>query len=318
MNSLMLVDTASLYFRAFYGLPSTLRSPEGEPVNAVRGLLDFLARLITDQRPSSLVCCWDNDWRPGWRVDLLPSYKTHRVAEDASAVADIIGAGGTGAESGQAEEAPDELGPQVPVIAEVLQSLQIPIQGVDGYEADDVIGSLASQADRPVDVVTGDRDLFQLVDDAEGIRVIYTARGMSRLAMVDEAWIRDKYGISASQYADFASLRGDPSDGIPGVSGIGEKTAASLLSTYGDLNGILAAASDPDSALTTATRRKFAAAIDYLGVAGEVVRVARDLQLPAPPPLPGPPGAAFDALAERWGLGSSADRIRTALGATAD
>ncbi|NYI69462.1 5'-3' exonuclease [Naumannella cuiyingiana] len=313
---LMLLDTASLYFRAFHGLPSTLRSPDGRPVNAVRGLLDFIARLITDYSPDALACCWDNDWRPSWRVELLPSYKTHRVAPRVPAGAPV-GAGGVGAESGTAEEAPDELEAQVPVIMEVLDALGLPVIGADGYEADDVIGTLATTWSGPVDVVTGDRDLFQLVDDKHPVRIVYTARGMSRLAEVDDAWVRSKYGIAPWQYADFAVLRGDPSDGIPGVAGIGEKIAASLLGEYDDLAGLMRAAMDSDSSLTTATRRKLADAVDYLGVAGEVVRVARDLPLPQPGPLPGPPGARFDELAERHGLGSSADRIRKALAARA-
>lgn len=315
----MLLDTASLYFRAYFGLPSSLRSPDGQPVNAVRGLLDFIAALVRDHRPTHLACCWDNDWRPQWRVDLLPSYKTHRVAAPTPAQAEVVGAGGAGAESGVAEQSDDELAVQVPRILAVLEALGIAVVGADGYEADDVIGTLATGAAMPVDVVTGDRDLFQLVDDEREVSVLWPAKGMRNIERVRNDWIRDKYGIDASQYADFAVLRGDKSDGIPGVNGIGEKIAASLLREHHDLEGILKVAGDPDGPLTAATRRKFAEAVDYLAVGQEVVRVATDLDLGVGPDdlaLPGPPGAEFDRLADELGLGGSATRIREALAAT--
>ncbi|WP_432557680.1 5'-3' exonuclease [Granulicoccus sp. GXG6511] len=320
---LMLLDTASLYFRAFYGMPDSLRTPDGQPVNAVRGLLDFIARLIRDHDATHLVACWDNDWRPQWRVDLLPSYKTHRVAVPApgSAAASVIGAGGVGAESGVAEEAPDTLAPQVPWIMETLTALGLSVVGVDGFEADDVIATLATrfapECER-VDVVTGDRDLFQLVDDQLGIRCLYTARGMSNLAAVDAAWVRDKYGIEPQRYADFAALRGDTSDGIPGVAGVGEKTAAVLVNEYADLPALVAAAEDPASRLTKAQRTRVLAGRDYLAFAGDVVRTRRDLDVAVAlneVALPQAPADLdeFAALTDRLGLGSSAERIVAAL-----
>ncbi|MBO1419793.1 5'-3' exonuclease, partial [Streptomyces sp. FH025] len=214
----MLLDSASLYFRAYFGVPDTLRSPQGEPVNAVRGLLDFIARLVQDHRPDQLVACMDADWRPQWRVDLVPSYKTHRVAE--------------AAEDGE-EEVPDTLAPQVPVIEQVLDALGIARVGSPGYEADDVIGTLTARAKGPVQIVTGDRDLFQLVDDARGITVLYPVKGMGNLQVTDDALLLEKYGVRGAQYADMAALRGDPSDGLPGVKGVGEKTAAQLINEYG-------------------------------------------------------------------------------------
>ncbi|NNG19173.1 5'-3' exonuclease [Naumannella sp. ID2617S] len=322
----MLLDTASLYFRAFHGLPDSIRTPDGRPVNAVRGLLDFIARLVTDHSPSHLAACWDNDWRPQWRVDLLASYKTHRVAEPAPlaeraerAEPSVIGAGGVGADSGVAEESPDGLSHQVPWIVDTLTALGVAIVGADGFEADDVIASLAAQTEVPCDVVTGDRDLFQLVDDAQGVRILYTARGMSNLQLVDNAWVQQKYGISGRHYADFAALRGDTSDGIPGVPGIGEKTAAGLVNAFGDLESMIEAALDPDSAMTGTQRKRFDQAADYLAVAGEVVRVRRDLdlgvrlpdlQLPTRPADP----ERFAELTERLALGSSAERVLAALG----
>ncbi len=316
---LMLVDTASLYFRAFYGLPETLRASGGTPVNAVRGLLDFLARFITEYEPTELACCWDNDWRPQWRVDLLPSYKTHRVSNAGpGTVSGVVGAGGVGAETGLGEDSPDGLTPQVPIIVEALDALGLAVVGRDGYEADDVIATLSEHASGPVDIVTGDRDLFQLVDDERAVRVLYLGRGVRQHERVDNAWIRARYGVDAHRYADFASLRGDPSDGIPGVPGIGEKTAASLLNAHGDLEGILDAASQHKPPISGGVVAKLGAAIDYLAVGPEVVRVVRnidlgdlDLTLPSTPDDP----ERFAELAERWSLGSAAERIVRALAA---
>ncbi|MFB7707250.1 5'-3' exonuclease, partial [Streptomyces niveus] len=237
----MLLDTASLYFRAYFGVPDSVRAPDGTPVNAVRGLLDFITRLVQDHHPDDLVACWDADWRPQWRVDLIPSYKAHRVAAETP-------------EGPDEEETPDTLAPQVPIIAAVLDALGIARVGVEGYEADDVIGTLTGAASGPVDIITGDRDLYQLVDDARQVRVLYPLKGVGSLQVTDEAWLREKYGVDGSGYVDLALLRGDPSDGLPGVPGIGEKTAAKLLDAYGDLAGIMAAVDDPRSKLTPSQR----------------------------------------------------------------
>lgn len=295
----MLLDTASLYFRAFYGVPDTMRAPDGTPVNAVRGLLDFISRLVEEYQPTHLVCCWDNDWRPQWRVDLIPSYKAHRVEEVVPGGSDV-------------EEVPDPLQVQIPIILEVLAAFGIAVVGADGYEADDVIGTLATDAGMPVEVVTGDRDLFQLVDDARGVRVLYIARGVGRHERVTEAVVREKYDVNADQYADFATLRGDSSDGLPGVAGVGDKTAATLLNRFGSIAGIRAAALDPDSDLAPGPRRKILDAADYLDVAPAVVAVAReielgalDLELPATPVDP----ATLTLLAQRWSLESPIARL---------
>jgi 5'-3' exonuclease len=304
----MLLDTASLYFRAFFGVPDSFKAPDGTPVNAVRGLLDFIARLVTDYQPTHLACCWDNDWRPQWRVDLLPSYKAHRVE------APVRGAGPDDAH--YVEEVPDPLEAQIPVILDMLAAFGITVVGADGYEADDVIGTLATGAGMPVDIVTGDRDLFQLVDDAAEVRVLYTARGVGRHERVTNEVVRDKYGVDAGQYADFATLRGDASDGLPGVAGVGEKTAATLLGRFGDIAGIIAAAEDPDSDLAPGPRRKIKDAADYLAVAPTVVAVARDLDLGRPdlvlPRTPAHPDAVL-ALSQRWGLDSPSARLVEAL-----
>ena len=304
-DRLMLLDTASLYFRAFYGVPDTVRAPDGTPVNAARGLLDMIAKLVATYEPTHLVACWDEDWRPQWRVDLIPSYKTHRVAEVVAAGPDV-------------EVVPDPLEAQVPLIRAELGALGIPIVGAADHEADDVIGSLAAQSTMPVDVVTGDRDLFQLVDDDRGVRVVYTGRGMSNLELLDAAAIVGRYGVLPEQYADYAVMRGDASDGLPGVAGIGEKTAASLLAAHGDLAGIIAAAAS-GTGMTAGIRAKILAAADYLAVAPRVVEVVRDLDLgEIDARIRATDAGDLDALAERWGLGASAGRAAAALAARAD
>jgi len=295
----MLLDTASLYFRAFFGVPDTVQAPDGTPVNAVRGLLDFINRLVNDYRPTHLACCWDNDWRPQWRVDLIPSYKAHRVEAVVPGAPDV-------------EVVPDPLEAQIPIILAVLEAFGLAVVGADGYEADDVIGTLATGAGMPVDVVTGDRDLFQLVDDEAEVRVLYTARGVGKHERVTNQVVRDKYGIDGRQYADFAALRGDASDGLPGVAGIGEKTAATLLQRFGDLAGIVAASLDPASDLAPGPRRKVKDAAGYLAVAPTVVDVARHIDLGSPDlTLRRTPKAPEDlvALSERWALGGSVARL---------
>jgi 5'-3' exonuclease len=303
----MLLDTASLYFRAFYGVPDTVKAPDGTPVNAVRGLLDMIAKLVTTYRPTHLIACWDDDWRPQWRVDLIPSYKAHRVAEVVPSGPDI-------------EVVPDPLEAQIPLIRRALGALDIPIVGRPHHEADDIIGSLATQASFPVDVVTGDRDLFQLVDDASDVRIIYTARGMSNLEVVTDAVVVAKYGVLPQQYADFAVMKGDASDGLPGVPGVGEKTAATLIASHGDLAGILAAA-EAGAGMSAGVRAKLLAALPYLAVAPRVVGVVRDLDLAENlaasdgrlTPLTEEERAAAVSLASEWSLGTSMDRALAAI-----
>ncbi|GIU56162.1 5'-3' exonuclease [Arthrobacter sp. NicSoilC12] len=306
-DRLMLLDTASLYFRAFYGVPDTIRRADGAPVNAVRGLLDMIARLTTDYGATHLVACWDDDWRPQWRVDLIPSYKAHRVAEEVAGAPDV-------------EMVPDALEAQIPMIRRVLELAGVAVVGAADHEADDVIGTYASHAELPVDVVTGDRDLFQIVDDARQVRVVYTARGMRNPEVLTDADVVGKYRVLPVQYADYATLRGDTSDGLPGVAGIGEKTAASLLGEYGTLEGLLAAAADAGSGLSTAVRSKLAAAADYLTVAPTVVKIVRDLELPTLEeagarlhPVSGGSRAELERLATEWNLGGSVRRLLEAF-----
>ncbi|WP_433350981.1 5'-3' exonuclease [Micromonospora sp. CA-111912] len=297
----MLIDAPSLYFRAYFGIPeSAAKAQDGTPVNAVRGFLDMLATLVRTRRPDRMVCAMDHDWRPDWRVALLPSYKAHRLAPE----------GG--------EVVPDTLTPQVPVILDVLAAIGITTVGAAGYEADDVLGTLSVTQPAPVEVVSGDRDLFQLIDDERGVRLLYVGRGVAKLEDCDDAAVRSRYGVPADRYADFAALRGDPSDGLPGVPGVGEKTAARLIDRYGDLDGIVAALDDPDSGFASGLRAKLDASRDYLAVAPKVVRVALDVPLPelptALPPSPVAPDRLLE-LAERWNLAGSCRRLVDALAA---
>ena len=302
---LMLLDSASLYFRAFYGVPDQRRSPEEPPTNAVRGFLDMIASLVGTHRPTHLVACWDNDWRPAFRVNAIPTYKAHRLS-DGSAVQ---------------EESPEDLTPQVPLIVDALQALGIARIGSDGYEADDVIGTLTHRARgrQLVDVVTGDRDLFQLVDDEAGVTVLYTARGGVRDPdVVTQEFLQSKYSVPTGQaYADMATLRGDASDGLPGVAGIGEKTAATLINRYGDLSSLRRALAEGDPLIKGAQRTRLEAASAYLDVAPIVVQVALDAPIPDfDASLPRQVGdlTMLSFLASTYGLTSPINRVLSALG----
>ena len=309
-RDLVLLDAATLYFRAFHALPSSITAPDGTPVGAVRGFCDMVAVLVERLRPGQLVACWDDDWRPAWRTDLLPGYKAHRVSGD----------GG--------EEVPEALPRQVEVVVELLAALGVPRVGAPGCEADDVAGVLAARAAAAgtgVVVVSGDRDLFQLADDAAGVRVLYIGRGVRDAQVVDGAWLAAEYGLDAARagraYVDLAVLRGDPSDGLPGVPGIGAKTAATLLGRFGDLAGLRAAAASGAPGLSPAQRQRLLDAADYLDVTPRVVTVLREADLPPlPPPPPGGLASAVDpgavaALASRWGVGSSVERLVAAMAA---
>ena len=284
-DRLLLLDSASLYFRAFYGVPDQRTSPDEHPTNALRGFLDMIATLVTAHQPSHLVACWDNDWRPQFRVDLIPSYKAHRVSgagtdAPAPAAGDVPDQAHPASDDTVAEEVPDDLAPQVPLIADALAAFGIARLGADGFEADDVIGTLVERhrGTMPIDVVTGDRDLLQLIDDDHAVRVLYTGKGGVREPdLGTQAYLEERYAVSSGDaYADMSILRGDTSDGLPGVKGIGDKTAAQLIATYGDLDGLRKAVEDGDPAIKGARRANLEAATAYLDVAPRVVRVARD------------------------------------------
>ena len=278
----LLVDGSSVMFRAFFGIPTTVRSPQGEPVNAVRGFLDMLARLVTGRNPRALVVATDEDWRPAFRVAVMPSYKTQRLERGAM---------------------PAELEPQQPIILAVLEAIGVEVIGAAGYEAEDVIASLLPKLDGLVEIVTGDRDLFALVRDPQ-VRVLYTQQGIGRLAVVDEAEVERRYGIPGRRYGDFAVLRGDPSDGLPGVAGVGEKTAAQLIRRYGDLDALLRSGRlSPEAARYVERARTVAMPVATAAVPhpeGRRAEVPRDPR-------------ALARLDERYGIAGSTARLVHAL-----
>jgi 5'-3' exonuclease len=279
--------------------------------------------VITDARPTRVVACLDLDWRPAWRVALIPSYKTHRVLDTAAPAMDVELAAaphsGTAGASADIEVVPDELSPQVPILLDVLAAIGIATAGAPGFEADDVIGTLTATEQRdPVEVVTGDRDLFQVARDTDPrITVRYIGAGMSKAQVYGAAEVAAKYGIPAGSYADFAALRGDPSDGLPGVPGVGDKTAATLINRFGSVEGLLEAIDGRSTGLTAAMRAKLSAARDYLDVAPQVVRVAVDAPisldgtdlLPSEPVDPG----RLSELIRLHGIGGSTARLVAAI-----
>jgi 5'-3' exonuclease len=297
--TLMLLDSASLWYRAYFGMPDTLVSPSGMPVNAIRGYLDMTSRLLIKYQPNRLVACLEGDWRPSWRVDLFPDYKLNRLDD-------------TGA-----EEEPDTLGPQIPVLLDVLDALGIPMVGVDDYEADDLMATFSVKQNGPIRIVTGDRDLFQLVDDKRDVKVVYLAKGISNHDLVDLSWIAKKYEIPGDRYSLFAMIRGDSSDGLPGIRGIGEKGAATIANQFKTLPEVMSAAKSGDERLTPNLRKKLLESSDYALIAPKLVGCAIDVAIPEMNiDLPTKP-VSYDkisALKDEFGLGASIDRIMAALG----
>jgi 5'-3' exonuclease len=261
----LLIDGSSLIFRAFYGVRDSAPAPDGRQVNAVHGFFDRLARLIWQRRPRNLAVADDEAWRPDWRVERIPTYKSHRVAEPI----------------------PPGLEPQMPIIRELLAAIGIDIVGVAEHEAEDVIATWCRLARGTVEVASGDRDLFALVEDPR-VRVLYPEK--SGLAVIDEAEVTRRYGIPGRRYADFAILRGDPSDGLPGLKGVGNVTAASMIRRHGSIAGILR-----ERQLRDADRQ-------YLESAISVVPPVADL------PIELPPGRRDDYPADEAGLRSLAAR----------
>lgn len=254
----LLVDAPSLVYRALFSTPDDIRTPDGAPINAAYGFLRMFARLVADHDPSFIACAADESWRPRWRVELIPSYKSARAAP------------------GSAQEVAEaRLAPQMPILFDLLARCGLRVVGHPDYEAEDVLGTLARRAPGRVAIFSGDRDLFQLVRDPDVV-VLYPVRGVSNLAVVDEAYIERRFGIPGRAYHDFAVLRGDPSDGLPGVRGIGDKLAATLVARYGGLEHILerAEAGGGGGALG-----KVRLEADYVRRAAKVVSIATDLPL---------------------------------------
>ncbi|MGN6870993.1 MAG: 5'-3' exonuclease [Solirubrobacteraceae bacterium] len=275
----LLIDGSSMIFRAFYGVRNSPRAPDGRQVGAVHGFFDRLARLIWQRRPVHLAVADDEAWRPDWRVELIPTYKSHRVSEPI----------------------PPGLVPQMPIIRELLAAIGIDMVGVAEHEAEDVIATWRHLAEGTVEIYSGDRDLFALVEDPR-VRILYPEK--SGLAVIDEAEVTRRYNIPGRSYADFAVLRGDPSDGLPGLKGVGDVTAASMIRRHGSIAGILR-----DRQLSDGDRA-------YLENAMSVVAPVTDL------PIALPPGrrdvypadeTALRALAAKYGVGDPCARLLTAV-----
>jgi 5'-3' exonuclease len=254
---------------------------------------------LVKYQPNRLVACLEGDWRPSWRVDLFPDYKLNRLDE-------------TGA-----EEEPDTLGPQIPILLDVLDALGIPMVGVDDYEADDLMATFSVTQNGPIRIVTGDRDLFQLVDDKRDVKVVYLAKGISNHDLVDLNWIEKKYEIPGDRYSLFAMIRGDSSDGLPGIRGIGEKGAATIANLFKSLPEVMTAAQSDDDRLTPNLRKKLLESADYALIAPKLVCCALDVAIPEMTlDLPTKPASLekIMALKDEFGLGASIDRIISALG----
>lgn len=299
-------DSATIYYRAFYAVPEKVTAPDGTPSGAVRGFLDMVSTLLVQFPATNVAFAWDDDWRPQWRVDLIDSYKTHRLEDSDGSDTSI-------------EVVPDNLSPQITAIAQILDAIGVARIGDVGHEADDVLGALVARSAGQTHVVTGDRDLFQLVNDKKKVRVVSITKGVKNLEVVDDAYLVERYGIKGSQYADFSALRGDPSDGLPGVKGIGEKTATSLITKYGSLAKVIAAAGDPASDMSAKLRTSIVAHHDYLFAAAQVVTVRTDAALPdhwhAPATVKDP--HALAQLVSDWGVEKQCGRIVSALGINA-
>ena len=279
MPEWLLVDGSSIIFRSFYGVPQTNRSPDGKLINALRGFLDTLARRIDERKPRHVAVTTDEDWRPDWRVELIPSYKAHRTAEPV----------------------PHALEPQIPVIMDSLAAVGVDVVGLDDYEAEDIIASLVTKVEPPIEILSGDRDLFSQIRDRE-IVVLYPEK--TGLTLVDEEEVARRYGIPGRSYSDYAILRGDPSDGLPGLAGVGDKKAADLVRRYGSIQGMLEA-------------KIFRSAdAEYLERAQRVVPPVRDLKIKVPrgrreryPEHP----RKVEELGTRYGVGGSLKRLSDAL-----
>ena len=275
----LLVDGSSMIFRAYYGSKTTVNGPGGMQVNAIGGFLDRLGRLIRQRRPRHLAIADDSAWRPAWRVEAIATYKSHRVAEPV----------------------PAGLEPQIPVIREILEAIGVDIVGVDEYEAEDVIATWSRLAEGTIEIASGDRDLFALVEDPR-VCVLYPEK--SGLSVIDEAEVTRRYGVPGRRYADFAILRGDPSDGLPGLKGVGAVTAAGMIRRHGDIAGILR-----ERELRDADR-------EYLESAMKVVPPVADLPIELPAgrrdAYPVDP-AALQELAGRFAADESCARLLAAL-----
>jgi 5'-3' exonuclease len=294
-------DTATMYYRSFFAVPESVVAPDGTPSGAIRGFIDMATVLIRENPAKEIVFAWDTDWRPWWRVNLIPSYKSHRLEENV--VGEVF------------EVVPDNLGPQISAIAQTLDAIGLARIGQVEHEADDILGALTKNIKQNAIVVTGDRDLYQLVDDKKNIKVISLNKGMKNLETINDTYLKTRWGVVGSQYVEFAVLRGDPSDGLPGVKGIGEKTAAHLIDEFGNLKNILKAAEKRDTRLKPANITNLLAARDYLAAAHQVVSVRKDARLPKSldKPVKIKRNKELTMIAKDWGIEKQVNRLLSVL-----
>lgn len=294
-------DTATMYYRSFFAVPESVVAPDGTPSGAVRGFLDMATVFIEKFPAKQIAFAWDTDWRPQWRVDLIPTYKAHRIDEESL-------------EEGF-ELIPDNLAPQISAIATILDAIGLSRIGQNEFEADDILGTLVSYTKTKNYVVTGDRDLFQLVDDKYQNKVISMNKGMQKLEVIDDKYLKDRYGITGRQYVDFSVLRGDPSDGLPGVKGVGEKTAAILIDKFGDISKVLKACQTDHSDIKPSVKANLLDAKDYISAATQVVKVRTDGKIPKSLGIPTKVKSSkeLNFLANDWGIAKQVNRLLKSL-----
>jgi 5'-3' exonuclease len=289
----VLLDASSLLYRAYFSMPTSVVGTDGRPVNAAHGYLDMTASLIASRHPDACVHVYDDDWKPAPRVAAYAGYKAARPPD------------------------PDWLPEQFGIVRQVLDALGQPQAEAPGWEAEDAIGVLTAKpkkSDR-FDIVTGDRDLIQLVRDPT-VRVLFTVRGVSDLRVLDEAGVLERFGVPADRYLEFAILRGDPSDGLPGVRGIGEKTARALVNAYPSLDALIEDATAPRRTGKLLQRSpslcgSIRDSAEYLATMREVVPIKRDLELRQW--TQDRDDGLADELAESYKLSGPVTRLRKAL-----
>ena len=245
-------DLSSLAYRSYYGLPDSIKGVDGRPVNAIKGYLDALNRFLKKHHPKSVIHAVDDNWRPSWRVDLLPEYKAHRL------------------EDGNEEDVPDDLDYQLEKLPQILSDLGMQILGHPNYEADDVLATISHKFQNVL-IITGDRDLLQLINDSRNI--VVHLLGKDGGVLLTEESVFDKYSVRADQYLDYSVMRGDASDGLPGVKGVGEKTAAKLLGQFETIAGIIKNLNIDNSNISPKISQSISDSLDYINKALKVVKL---------------------------------------------
>jgi len=253
----MAIDLSSLLFRSFYGLPTSIKDAEGFPINGVKGYLETLIRLKNTYSPEIIIHALDDNWRPEWRTDLLPQYKAHRVLDD------------------NEEEVDEELERQIEILPQVLRILGMQCIGKTNFEADDVLASIANDNSSTL-IVSGDKDLFQTINDNKSNFVHLL--GKEGGTLYTEKIIKQRFGIDAKSYLDFSVLKGDPSDGLPGVKGIGEKTALEIILKFGTIDNLLKNINDTTK-ISLKQKKNISDSIEYLNKALKVVKLKNNLKI---------------------------------------